>query len=403
MTPSGNGAAIRSTKSSSPTPPVGSAPSTISPAIRSMSSRRARTARGVNPALATRRIGPCLGGSSSTRISDGGSTKPAGRSVMPCALEKRSGCFETSSTSACFVIAQNGSRPGGSNHATGASARSRVQAVVRVAVARVPLRVDEVGDVDARVRDRRGHGCTFTGFGSRGSPSRRSPTTLRWISLVPPWIELARVASSPCTHRPPSSACGSPAVSSASGPDRHRGGVHALARARPRTASPGSTPTRARPPAPSGRACARCGAGTAPRRSRRVRAAGGRRGRRPDPARAHAGPGARRRARAAPAPSTRRWRRARSRAWCWRRPSPRARDRSGGRPGPPTPSRNTSLNSLSPVIWRSGRISTPGARIGIASIEIPRCGGAPGSVRTRAIPQSAQRACDDHTFWPVTT
>ncbi len=31
------------------------------------------------------------------------------RSVIPCALEKRSGCFEISKMSACFVIAQNGS------------------------------------------------------------------------------------------------------------------------------------------------------------------------------------------------------------------------------------------------------------------------------------------------------
>ena len=39
--------------------------------------------------------------------------------------------------------------------------------------------------------------------------------------------------------------------------------------------------------------------------------------------------------------------------------------------GTSTSSRKTSLNSLSPVIWRSGRTSTPVAVIGIASIEIP--------------------------------
>ena len=39
--------------------------------------------------------------------------------------------------------------------------------------------------------------------------------------------------------------------------------------------------------------------------------------------------------------------------------------------GTSTSSRKTSLNSLSPVIWRSGRTSTPFAVIGIASIEIP--------------------------------
>ena len=55
--------------------------------------------------------------------------------------------------------------------------------------------------------------------------------------------------------------------------------------------------------------------------------------------------------------------------------------------GTSTSSRKTSLNSLFPVIWRSGRISTPLAVIGIASIEIPLCGGASGSVRTSAMAQ----------------
>ena len=44
-----------------------------------------------------------------TTISDGGITTPAGINVIPRALEKRSGCFEISRTSACLVIAQNGS------------------------------------------------------------------------------------------------------------------------------------------------------------------------------------------------------------------------------------------------------------------------------------------------------
>ncbi len=61
-----------------------------------------------------------------TRISDGGNTAPAGRNVIPRALEKRRGCFEISRMSACFVIAQNGSNPGGAKYATGASARNRV-------------------------------------------------------------------------------------------------------------------------------------------------------------------------------------------------------------------------------------------------------------------------------------
>ena len=82
----------------------------MSTAIRSMSSRRARTARGVNRAFATRRSGPCRGGSSITTISDGGNTGAGrARSVMPCALENRSGCFAISRMSACLVIAQNGS------------------------------------------------------------------------------------------------------------------------------------------------------------------------------------------------------------------------------------------------------------------------------------------------------
>ena len=61
-----------------------------------------------------------------TTISDGGNTTPAGRSMIPCALEKRSGCLVISKMSACFVIAQNGSSPGGAKYAMGASARNRV-------------------------------------------------------------------------------------------------------------------------------------------------------------------------------------------------------------------------------------------------------------------------------------
>ena len=69
-----------------------------------------RTARGVKRAFATRRIGPCFGGSSITTISDGGiDRRRRGASVIPCALEKRSGCVAISRMSACFVIAQNGS------------------------------------------------------------------------------------------------------------------------------------------------------------------------------------------------------------------------------------------------------------------------------------------------------
>ena len=63
--------------------------------------------------------------------------------------------------------------------------------LVRIPVARVPRRVDQIEHVDGdrhRVR------------GSLGRPSRRSPTIVRWISLVPPMIELARDASRPSAH-----------------------------------------------------------------------------------------------------------------------------------------------------------------------------------------------------------
>ena len=62
-----------------------------------------------------------------TIISDGGIIgAPARRSMIPCAFEKRSGCFDIWTMSACFVIAQNGSYPGAAMCATGDSARSRV-------------------------------------------------------------------------------------------------------------------------------------------------------------------------------------------------------------------------------------------------------------------------------------
>ena len=60
--------------------------------------------------------------------------------------------------------------------------------------------------------------------------------------------------------------------------------------------------------------------------------------------------------------------------------------------GTKTSSRNTSLNSDSPVIWRKGRTSTPGASMAIAMHEMPLCRGASESVRTRAMPHVACRA-----------
>ena len=123
----GSGAAKRSTKSPSPVAAPVAASSRISTAMRSMIALRSRKEPRVKRLFTTRRIGPCCGGSSITTISDGGKGgAPARRSMMPCALEKRSGCFDTCTMSACFVTAQNGSYPGGSKRATGASARSRV-------------------------------------------------------------------------------------------------------------------------------------------------------------------------------------------------------------------------------------------------------------------------------------
>ena len=61
-----------------------------------------------------------------TTISDGGITAPAGMRVIPRSLENSKGCFEISRMSACLVIAQNGSKPGGTKYATGSSDRRRV-------------------------------------------------------------------------------------------------------------------------------------------------------------------------------------------------------------------------------------------------------------------------------------
>ena len=57
---------------------------------------------------------------------------------------------------------------------------------------------------------------------------------LRWISLVPPMIELARDASSPSAHRPSSTACVVVGHEQRVGPEhRDRGLVEPLAHARP--------------------------------------------------------------------------------------------------------------------------------------------------------------------------
>ena len=76
--------------------------------------------------MATRRSGPCRGGSRVTTISIGCPGEPFGPRMSPCSFENRVGCDATSRMSACFVMAQNGSYPSGSNQATGAWARNCV-------------------------------------------------------------------------------------------------------------------------------------------------------------------------------------------------------------------------------------------------------------------------------------
>ena len=65
--------------------------------------------------------------------------------------------------------------------------------------------------------------------------------------------------------------------------------------------------------------------------------------------------------------------------------------------------KNTSLNSASPVIWRSGFTSTPGASMSTTNAVSPACLTASGSVRTTSSPQRDTWASDVHTFWPLTT
>ncbi len=77
-------------------------------------------------------------------------------------------------------------------------------------------------------------------------------------------------------------------------------------------------------------------------------------------------------------------------------------------PGSPTtfsaavraPSKNTSLNSESPVICTIGRTSTPGWRMGTSRYESPLCFGASGFVRHSTKHQSAFAAPEVHTFCP---
>ncbi len=67
-----------------------------------------------------------------------------------------------------------------------------------------------------------------------------------------------------------------------------------------------------------------------------------------------------------------------------------------------TPVRKTSLNSASPVIWRSGRTSTPGACMSQRKYVMPWCLGSAGSVRAIRMAQRAVWALEVHTFCPST-
>ncbi len=82
-------------------------------------------------------------------------------------------------------------------------------------------------------------------------------------------------------------------------------------------------------------------------------------------------------------------------------------------PSPASPSRsasairvsvkNTSLNSASPVIWRSGLISTVGSCMSTTNAVSPACLTASGAVRTTSSPHLERWASVVHTFWPLTT
>ena len=60
--------------------------------------------------------------------------------------------------------------------------------------------------------------------------------------------------------------------------------------------------------------------------------------------------------------------------------------------------KKTSLNSASPVIWKSGRTSTPGAFMSTRNAVIPLCLGASGLVRATMSPNDEICASVVHTF-----
>ena len=65
--------------------------------------------------------------------------------------------------------------------------------------------------------------------------------------------------------------------------------------------------------------------------------------------------------------------------------------------------KKTSLKLDPPLIWRIGRISTPGASIGTRNAVSPRCRAWAGSLRAISSPKAACRAPDVHTFCPLST
>ena len=69
--------------------------------------------------------------------------------------------------------------------------------------------------------------------------------------------------------------------------------------------------------------------------------------------------------------------------------------------GTRTSFKNSSANSVVPPMVRKGRISMPGASMGMISQVMPRLRSSP--VRTSSSQKSATSACDVQIFEPVTT
>ena len=83
-----------------------------------------------------------------------------------------------------------------------------------------------------------------------------------------------------------------------------------------------------------------------------------------------------------------------------RQPSPTLAEPLGV--GMRTSVKYTSLNSASPVIWRSGRTSTPGACMSTTKSVSPCASAASGSVRATSMPHRREWASVVQTFWPLT-